>query len=110
MAQSPLIADAYKRAAPQISSGLEVSQALASTGAFPDHLVQYWATGEKSGRMDEMLDRVAAFYEDRWRRSLDHVVTWLPRTAYGLVTAYMVFQIVSLVTAYFNTYNQLLGN
>jgi type II secretory pathway component PulF len=110
MAQSPLIADAYKRAAPQISSGLEVSQALASTGAFPDHLVQYWATGEKSGRMDEMLDRVAAFYEDRWRRSLDHVVTWLPRIAYGLVTAYMVFQIVSLVTAYFNTYNQLLGN
>jgi type II secretory pathway component PulF len=110
MVHSPLIADAYKRAAPQINSGLEVSQALASTGVFPDDLIQYWTTGEKSGRMDEMLERLAASYEDRWRRSLDYVVTWLPRIAYGLVAAYMIWQIFTLTTAYFNTYNQFLGD
>jgi type IV pilus assembly protein PilC len=107
---SPLIADAHHRAAPQIRSGLEVSQALEDTGVFPDHFIQYWRTGEQSGRMDEMLDRLASFYEDRWRRSLDHVVTWLPRIAYGFVAAYMIWQIFTLATAYFNTYNQFLGD
>ena len=107
---SPLIADGYKKAAPQISSGLEVSQALASTGVFPDHLIQFWSTGEQSGRMDEMLDHLSTFYEERWRHSLDQVVTWLPRIAYGLVMLYMVWQILTLATAYFNTYNTLLGD
>jgi type II secretory pathway component PulF len=110
MVPSPLIAAGYKKAAPQISSGLEVSQALASTGVFPDHLIQFWATGEQSGRMDEMLDRLSAFYEERWRHNLDQVVTWLPRLAYGLVMLYMIWQIFNLFGAYMNVYDNLLGD
>ena len=104
---SPLIADAYQRAAPLIGGQLEVSQALASTGVFPDHVIQFWATGEKSGRMDEMLDRLAQFYEDRWRRSLDQVVTWLPWMAYGLVAAFIVVQIFKTFNAYLNAYDAI---
>ena len=106
---SPLIADAYRRAKPLIGGQLEVSQALASTGVFPDHVIQFWATGEKSGRMDEMLDRLAHFYEDRWRRNLDQVVTWLPRIAYALVAAFIVFQIFKTFNTYLNAYNTILG-
>ena len=107
-AQSPLIAAAYEKAAPHIGGQLEVSQALALTGEFPVELIQFWATGEKSGRLDEMLDRLAAFYEDRWRRSLDHVVTWLPRIAYGLVALYVASQIVHAFDAYLSVYDELL--
>jgi len=89
MAHCPLIADAYNRIAPLIGGQLDVSQALASAGVFPDELIQVWATGEQSGRMDETLDRLARFYEERWRRSLDQVVTWLPRIAYVLVMSYI---------------------
>ncbi len=107
---SPLIADAYEKTAPLIGGQLEVSQALASTGVFPDYLIQFWATGEQSGRMDDMLDRLAKFYEDRWRRSLDQVVTWLPRIVQFLVIIYMAYLILTGFTAYLNTYNTLLGN
>jgi type II secretory pathway component PulF len=62
---SPLIADAYRRAAPLIAGHLEVSQALASTNAFPEELIQFWATGEESGKLDEMLARLSLFYEER---------------------------------------------
>jgi type II secretory pathway component PulF len=106
---SPLIADAYRRAAPLIGGQLEVSQALASTGVFPDHVIQFWATGEKSGRMDEMLDRLAQFYEDRWRRSLDQVVTWLPWMAYGLVAVFIVLEIFKTFNAYLNAYDTIWG-
>jgi type IV pilus assembly protein PilC len=109
MAHSPLIAEGYEKAAPQISSGLDVSQALAATGVFPDDMIQFWATGEKSGRMDEMLDRLAKLYEERWRRSLDQTVTWLPRIAYGLVVAFMIFHIFKAFDTYLNSYSTLLG-
>jgi type IV pilus assembly protein PilC len=75
---------------------------------FPDYLIQFWATGEQSGRMDEMLDRLAAYYEDRWRRSLDQTVTWLPRIAYALVAMYMAYQIFSMYSSYFHQYDELL--
>jgi type II secretory pathway component PulF len=105
---SPLITDAYQRAAPLIAGQLEVSQALASTDVFPEELIQFWATGEVSGKMDEMLARLARFYEERWRQSLDHVIAWLPRIAYALVSCYMIQQIFKQFGAYLGTYDELL--
>ena len=105
---SPLIADAYQRAAPLIAGQLEVSQALATTNVFPEELIQFWATGEQSGKMDEMLARLARFYEERWRQSLDHVITWLPRIAYALVSCYIIQQIFKQFNANLDAYDELL--
>jgi hypothetical protein len=58
--------------------------------------------------MDEMLERVEAYYEDRWRRSLDQTVTWLPRIAYFLVMIYMAYLIFGMYGSYFSQYDQLL--
>jgi len=107
-ANSPSIAYGYEKAAPRITGGLQVSQALALTGVFPEDLIDFWATGEQSGHLDEMLDRLATHYEDRWRRNLDQTVTWLPRIAYVFVAAYVVYQIFTMYTAYFSQYNDLL--
>ncbi|MEI6083432.1 MAG: type II secretion system F family protein [Verrucomicrobiota bacterium] len=105
---SPLIAAAYKKARPLLGGHLEVSQALAETGEFPDDLIQLWATGEQSGRLDEMLDRLAKFYEERWRNSLDLMITWLPRVAYFLAVLFVAAQILNQFSAYVGTYNSLL--
>ncbi len=105
MVQSPLIQSAYEKAAPLIGTQLDVSQALAFSGVFPDYLIQMWSTGEKSGQMDEMLDRLAAFYEERWRDSLDKTVTWLPKIFYALVVMYMVKQIFSMFGNYMHVYD-----
>ena len=105
---SPSIAAAYEKTAPLIGGELEVSEALAVTAVFPDELIQFWATGERSGHMDEMLEKLAGFYEERWRRSLDQAVTWLPRIAYGLVVLYVVSQIFSTFGSIMNTYDEFL--
>jgi type II secretory pathway component PulF len=107
-APSPLIADAYRQAAPLIAGQLEVSRALASTDAFPEELIQFWATGEESGKLDEMLARLARLYEERWRQRLDRVVAWLPRIAYALVSCYIVRQIFEQFGAYLGAYDELL--
>jgi type IV pilus assembly protein PilC len=108
MSSSPLIRAAYEKAAPLIGGQLEISQALAMTGEFPDHLIQFWATGEKSGRMDDMLERLAKFYEERWRQSLDLAATWLPRLGYLLAVLFMASQIIRQYAAYLGTYDDLL--
>jgi type II secretory pathway component PulF len=110
MVHCPLIADAYERAAPLIGGQLEISQALASTNVFPDELIQFWATGEQSGKMDEMLDKLARFYEERWRNNLKQTAIWVPRIIYLLMVLNMGFQIISMAVTYFNTYNSLLGD
>jgi type II secretory pathway component PulF len=107
-ANSPLIAYGYEKAAPRITDGLQVSQALVLSHVFPEDLIQFWATGEQSGHMDEMLDRLATLYEDRWRRSLDQVATWFPRIAYVLVAAYVIFQIFTMYSAIFSQYNEFM--
>ncbi len=107
-ADSPLIAYGYAKAAPLIGSELQVSQALATTDVFPEYLIQFWATGEQSGRLDDMLDRLEKYYEDRWRRSLDQAVTWLPRIAYALVALYVAYTILGMYNTYFHQYDELL--
>jgi type II secretory pathway component PulF len=102
---SPLIADAYQRAAPLVGGQLDVSQALASTGVFPEELIQFWATGEESGKMDEMLDRLARFYEERWRNSLDQTAIWLPRIVYLWIILGIARLILTMAWAYVNNLN-----
>lgn len=104
---SPLIADAYQRAAPLVGGQLEVSQALASTGVFPEELIQFWATGEESGKMDEMLDRLARFYEERWRNSLDQTAIWLPRIVYLWIVLDIARLILTMAWTYVNILNSL---
>ena len=103
--QSPLISDAYRRAAPLIGGQLEVSRALASTGVFPAVLIQFWETGEQSGKMDEMLDRLVRFYEERWRNSLELTAIWVPRIIYLLIVLNIALAILEIAGSYSNVLN-----
>lgn len=105
---SPVIAAAWARARPLVHSQMDVSAALRQTGAFPDMVIQFWATGEQSGKMDEMLDRLAQHYEDRWRRNLELLVVWLPRIAYAAVCGYLVWQILTMLGPVVGVYREML--
>jgi type II secretory pathway component PulF len=105
---NPQIAHAYDVARPLIDSQLEVSHALQASGVFPEQLIQFWETGEQSGRLDDMLDRLAQYYEERWHQSLDLLSSWLPRIAYGLVCVYMIFQMANLLGPLIGAYSEAL--
>jgi len=48
----------------EVSTGIQLNVALKASGMFPSLLVQMTAIGEESGALDEMLDKVAVFYEE----------------------------------------------
>lgn len=105
---SPMIRDAHDRMTPLLNSSMDVSEVLQFTGVFPDDMIQMWATGEQSGKMDEMLERLARAYEDRWRRSVEVFAAWLPRVAYVAVCVYVIAQIFQMLQPILQMYRDAL--
>ncbi len=55
----------------QVEEGVSLSRAMEATGEFPEMLIQMTATGEETGKLDQMLSRTADFYEQRVTAKVD---------------------------------------
>ncbi|WP_342244843.1 type II secretion system F family protein [Pseudomonas sp. OTU5201] len=54
-----------------VSTGMQLNFSMKTTGVFPSMAVQMTAIGEESGALDEMLDKVASFYEAEVDNAVD---------------------------------------
>ena len=59
-----VIARAIMYARAKISEGKDIATPLLETGVFPPMVVQMIGVGEQTGAMDDMLQKIADFYED----------------------------------------------
>lgn len=59
------IRTALERCEVAVGAGQDISQALQSTGAFAPVVVQIFAVGQQSGRLEEMLERLAIDYDQQ---------------------------------------------
>ena len=55
--------EATKKIQSDVNTGTSLTVAMQSTGVFPNMLLQMTAIGEESGSLDQMLTKVADFYE-----------------------------------------------
>ncbi|MCZ6830099.1 MAG: type II secretion system F family protein, partial [Gammaproteobacteria bacterium] len=58
-----------------ITTGIQLTQAIKSTGVFPIMIIQMVSIGEESGALDEMLAKVADFYEDAVDNAVDSLAS-----------------------------------
>jgi type IV pilus assembly protein PilC len=65
----------FSRALEEIYAGLRrgelLSQALSKSKVFPPMVIQLVATGEESGKVDELLRKAAEFYEREIKNTVD---------------------------------------
>lgn len=54
-----------------VSTGMQLNFSMRSTGIFPAMATQMTAIGEESGALDDMLDKVASFYEQEVDNAVD---------------------------------------
>ncbi|MDE3738382.1 type II secretion system F family protein [Pseudomonas resinovorans] len=54
-----------------VSTGMQLNFSMKTTGVFPAMAVQMTAIGEESGALDDMLDKVASFYEAEVDNAVD---------------------------------------
>lgn len=61
----------------EVSTGTQLNSAISNTGIFPTMLVQMATIGEESGALDEMLDKVATYYEEAVDNLVDNLTSLL---------------------------------
>lgn len=61
---SILVADAVMEATKRVEEGKSISEPLEKSGVFPPMVTHMIATGEETGQLPYLLNRIAEFYED----------------------------------------------
>ncbi len=56
-----------------VSTGMQLNFSMRTTGVFPSMALQMTAIGEESGALDDMLDKVASFYETEVDNMVDNL-------------------------------------
>jgi type IV pilus assembly protein PilC len=69
--------DAVRQMREDIAVGHQLQLAMKQTGLFPNMVVQMTAIGEESGALDNMLFKVAEFYEEEVNNAVDTLSTLL---------------------------------
>ena len=70
-------AEAIVKVREDVSTGLQLNTALKTRNLFPTLLIQMSAIGEESGALDEMLDKVASYYEEAVDNMVDSLTSLL---------------------------------
>ncbi|WP_426149732.1 type II secretion system F family protein [Pseudomonas sp. DC3000-4b1] len=78
-----------------VSTGMQLNASMRSTGTFPNMAVQMTAIGEESGALDEMLGKVASYYEEE----VDNAVSSLTTLMEPMIMAVLGVLVGGLVIA-----------
>lgn len=78
-----------------VSSGQQLQFAMRNTGVFPNMAVQMVGIGEESGALDEMLAKVASYYEEE----VDNMVDGLTSLLEPLIMAVLGVLVGGLIVA-----------
>lgn len=87
--------EATLRMKDDVSTGTQLQQSMRSTSLFPNMVVQMVAIGEESGSLDDMLGKVADFYE----QEVDNLVDGLSSLLEPLIMAILGVVVGGLVIA-----------
>ncbi len=70
-----VIKEAVDKVQKDVTEGQAVWSSMEKTGQFPKLIVAMVKVGEETGRLDEMLDTIARFYEDEVDRTVEGLIT-----------------------------------
>ena len=95
----------------QVDAGSGLAKAMEATGLFPDYALRMVAAGESSGRLEDILFRLASYYAEQKTISekLKNAVTY-PAAMLVLIIAVLAVMLVMVLPAFTDVYNNLTGS
>ncbi len=81
----------------QVTSGKTIADPMEQSGLFPPMLVQIINLGERSGRLDQMLNQAADAFEDKTETSLKLFTTALPPILVVMLACVVGFIVLSIL-------------
>jgi type II secretory pathway component PulF len=80
-----------------ITAGGDIGEAIERTGAFPPMVVQVFAVGQQSGRLEEMLDRLAETYDQQVSTAATRLAAILEPTLIVVLAVFVLFIVMATV-------------
>ena len=96
-ADNAVLTKAVLQAQPKIEGGQSISLSIAESEKFPSLLIQMMTAGEKSGKMDDMLGRIADIYKEE----VDATVEGLTSLIEPLLISFLGITVGGIVVAMF---------
>lgn len=97
-----VIAGALSRVQEGVKRGEGISGPLRATGAFPSFSVHMAKVGEETGKLEEMLIKVADTYDERVRRTVKRLTSLLEPVLILSLGAIVGFIVLSMLLAIFS--------
>jgi len=94
----PALKNAALEAARQVEKGNPLSGYFASSSLFPPLISQMAAVGEETGKMDEVLQRVASYYDvevDGMIKGLSSALEPIILVMLGVMVGFMIFAVIT---------------
>lgn len=103
---SSMYARAVKKAGEEVERGLSLAAALARTQVFPALLPQMIAVGEETGKIDEVLAKIAAYFEQEADNAVKGLTTALEPLIMIVLGVGVGFLIVAIIMPIYNLAGQ----
>jgi type II secretory pathway component PulF len=81
----------------QVSAGQTIAEPMERSGYFPPMLVQIVNLGERSGRLDQMLNQAAGAFEDKTEMSVKMFTTALPPILVVIMACVVGFVVLAIL-------------
>jgi len=104
-----VIEEALRKIQDSVRSGKSVSGPMAAEAVFPPMVVQMVAVGEDSGSMEQMLGKVADFYEDEVQSMTEQLTALIEPLMIAFIGLIVGGIIVALYMPMFSLYDQIGG-
>lgn len=82
---------------------------IAGLGDYPEMFANLYATGEKTGTLDDTLKRLHRHYQEEGMRGMRQVGTWFPRFVYFGILGWVAFSVVRFYVGYFKQLSDVMG-
>lgn len=80
---------------------------LASTGLFPNAVIQMVRVGERTGELSDQLDNAAGFYEEELGYAVEKLTAWFEPMMILFIGVVVGFVALAMVSAMYGIYNQV---
>ena len=98
---SPALRRAVIAWRPLVDAGKTPAEAVRDCSSFPELFASQYATGEVSGKLDETLRRLQAYYQEEGSRKLHAVAQWTPRAAYLCIALMIAYRVIQFWSGHF---------
>jgi type II secretory pathway component PulF len=102
ISQNRMISNSISHAREQLREGKGMSKALEESMVFPPLAIHMISVGEETGRLNEMLIKVAETYEENVRNTVKRVVSLLEPLIIVIMGAVVGFIVISMLLAIFS--------